>query len=317
MLAQKALKDAGGLSPYADFSYAQYMPVMLAVMEVPGCLVGLAQIARLRRSGMDRWATMPDEPGYNQPPVHTATVVHGHEEEEAHGGHGHAQQTSQAVKRMHGGGSSATAVAEADESHLADEPNGNGSVPQKKSGIFDPKVLHEVFFNPGLYLLFGGIIVGYIGRLQGPTVTGVDDPFFITMFQGVLCLFLLAMHMTACQRLRDLKTAGVTCIIFGIVAPNIFAMIGMIVAHCYSHALGEPFTIGTYALFAVLCGASSYIAVPAVQRMAIPEASPTLPLAASLGLTFSYNVTIGIPVYIEIAKAITKAWPVVAAAHGA
>jgi hypothetical protein len=85
----------------------------------------------------------------------------------------------------------------------------------------------------------------------------------------------------------------------------------------YSHALGEPFTIGTYALFAVLCGASSYIAVPAVQRMAIPEASPTLPLAASLGLTFSYNVTIGIPVYIEIAKAISKAWPVVAAAHGA
>ena len=81
--------------------------------------------------------------------------------------------------------------------------------------------------------------------------------------------------------------------------------------------LGEPFTLGTYPLFAVLCGAASYIAVPAVQRMAIPEASPTLPLAASLGLTFSYNVTIGIPLYIEIAKAITKAWPVVAAAHGA
>ena len=54
-------------------------------------------------------------------------------------------------------------------------------------------------------------------------------------------------------------------------------------------------------LFAVLCGAASYIAVPAVQRLAIPEASPTLPLAASLGLTFSYNVTIGIPLYIEIA----------------
>src|SRR6187397_3091061 len=77
MLAQKALKDAGALSPYQDFSYAQYMPVMLAVMEVPGCLVGLAQIARLRHSGMDRWGTMPDEPGYNQPPV-VAPVSHGH-----------------------------------------------------------------------------------------------------------------------------------------------------------------------------------------------------------------------------------------------
>ena len=59
---------------------------------------------------------------------------------------------------------------------------------------------------------------------------------------------------------------------------------------------------GTYVLFAVLCGAASYIAVPAVQRLAIPEASPTLPLAASLGLTFSYNVTIGIPLYIEISR---------------
>ena len=66
-------------------------------------------------------------------------------------------------------------------------------------------------------------------------------------------------------------------------------------------------------LFAVLCAAASYIAVPAVQRLAIPEASPTLPLAASLGLTFSYNVTIGIPVYIVIAKAITRSFPVNAA----
>ena len=60
-------------------------------------------------------------------------------------------------------------------------------------------------------------------------------------------------------------------------------------------------------LFAVLCAAASYIAVPAIQRLAIPEASPTLPLAASLGLTFSYNVTIGIPVYMEIAKAVIAA----------
>ncbi len=83
----------------------------------------------------------------------------------------------------------------------------------------------------------------------------------------------------------------------------------MCVAHLYALAIGEAFELGTYVLFAVLCGAASYIAVPAIQRLAIPEASPTLPLAASLGCTFSYNVTIGIPVYIEIAKALTKAFP--------
>jgi hypothetical protein len=58
-------------------------------------------------------------------------------------------------------------------------------------------------------------------------------------------------------------------------------------------------------LFAVLCVAASYIAIPAVQRFAITEASPTLPLAASLGLTFSYNVTIGIPAYIMATKIVT------------
>ena len=84
----------------------------------------------------------------------------------------------------------------------------------------------------------------------------------------------------------------------------------MCIAHVYSMFLGVPFDIGTYALFAVLCAAASYIAVPAVQRLAIPEASPTLPLAASLGLTFSYNVTIGIPVYILFATVLTTAFPV-------
>jgi len=98
-----------------------------------------------------------------------------------------------------------------------------------------------------------------------------------------------------------------------LIAPNVFATVGMLIAHVYSSLLGQPFEVGTYVLFAVLCGAASYIAVPAVQRLAIPEASPTLPLAASLGVTFTYNVTIGIPMYIMIATLITKAVPVIAA----
>jgi hypothetical protein len=316
VLVQKAAQEAGTLPaelpPYQNFAYAQYMPVMLAVMEIPGCLVGLAQISRLRRTGMDRWGNMPDEPGYNQAPAQPMGGGHGHGE--GHDGQGHSGHAA-SVKRVHGESAGGTATAVAEEEEVA---SATAVLPRKKSsGLLDPKVLHEVFLNPGLYLLFGGILIGFIGRKQGPSVTAVDDPFFVTMFQGVLCLFLLEMGMTACQRLRDLKTAGLPFILFGIVAPNIFATIGIVVAHLYSHALGEPFTLGTYPLFAVLCGAASYIAVPAVQRMAIPEASPTLPLAASLGLTFSYNVTIGIPLYIEIAKAITRAWPVVAAAHGA
>ena len=188
--------------------------------------------------------------------------------------------------------------------------HGNGNGNGAKKGGLSPQLLHEVFLNPGLYLLFGGILIGFVSGIQGKKVTSADDTFFVDLFQGILCLFLLEMGMTASRKLMDLRTAGWRFVVFGLVAPNFFATIGILVAHLYSQVTGIHFLLGTYVLFSVLCGAASYIAVPAVQRLAIPEASPTLPLAASLGLTFSYNVTIGIPIYIMIATAIQQYWPV-------
>jgi uncharacterized protein len=172
------------------------------------------------------------------------------------------------------------------------------------------QLLREVLLNPGLYLLFGGIVIGLVSRLQGAKVVHDDDNVFVAAFQGVLCLFLLEMGMTASRRLKDLKHAGPGFIAFGFLAPNLFATLGIIVAHTYSYLAHAQFKPGTYILFAVLCGAASYIAVPAVQRLAIPEASPTLPLAASLGLTFSYNVTIGIPLYIEVSRLVGQWFPI-------
>jgi hypothetical protein len=191
------------------------------------------------------------------------------------------------------------------------EEGENNHGPHGPPGFFSAELMREVFLNPGLFLLFGSILVGFISRYQGHKVTDPDDSLFVTLFQGFLCLFLLEMGMTAAKRLKDLKAAGWRFIVYGLVAPNIFATTGICVAHAFSHIIGTPLQLGTYVLFAVLCGASSYIAVPAIQRLAIPEASPTLPLAASLGLTFSYNVTIGIPVYIMLAQIIIMASPVV------
>jgi hypothetical protein len=158
--------------------------------------------------------------------------------------------------------------------------------------------------------LFAGIAIGFISRLQGSSVTVGGDALFNTLFQGCLCLFLLEMGITASNKLRDLRIAGWRFVLFALLAPNVFATLGIVVAHLYSLLLGEPFELGTYVLFAVLCGGASYIAVPAVQRLAIPEASPTLPLAASLGVTFSYNVTIGIPLYMLIAQSLIQAMPI-------
>ena len=277
-----------GVLAAANIAFAAYMPVLLAVMEIPGCLVALYIVARLRASGkLDRFGNMPGELGYDSyahKPVESVS-----EEEDRQPEYEKPIPVPVAARSL-----GAAAAVDFQPSH----------------SIFNKKVLHEIFFNPGLYLLFGGILIGFIGRLQGVKVTEVDDRFFVALFHGILSLFLLEMGMTASRRLKDLKNAGLSFILFGLIAPNIFAMFGIVVAHGYSLLLGHPFEMGTYALFAVLCGAASYIAVPAVQRLAIPEASPTLPLAASLGLTFTYNVTIGIPVYIMIATALTRAIPV-------
>ncbi len=266
-------------------AYDAYMPVMLAVMEIPGCLVALYLVSRLRHNGMDALGNMPHEPGYDPKAVRPAVVA-------SQGGHGEHQRAIAEEDKL-----SMEDVHKAKRGHTT--ATGNG-------GFLTPKLLHEVFLNPGLYLLFGGIFIGFLSRLQGHKVTDVDDPLFIALFQGVLCLFLLEMGMTASRKMKDLRTAGWQYIAFGLIAPNVFATIGIVSAHVYSMVTGVQLQLGSYVLFAVLCGAASYIAVPAVQRLAIPEASPTLPLAASLGLTFSYNVTIGIPIYIQISKAMMQ-----------
>ena len=279
-------------------AFDAYMPVMLAVMEVPGCLVALYLVARLRHKGMDAEGNMPGEPGYRALAA-PAKFAPGAAAQPRPGQQLDAENDSGVAREL----DFSLSDRQRHEPEAVEETG-------KKPSLFSGQLFREVFLNPGLLLLFGGITIGFISGLQGHKVTHDDDVFFISAFQGALCLFLLEMGMTAARKLRDLKSAGRGFIFFGLLAPNLFAPLGIIVAHtyvCLTHTNFEP---GTYVLFAVLCGSASYIAVPAVQRLAIPEASPTLPLAASLGLTFSYNVTIGIPLYIEFAHIIGNWFPV-------
>lgn len=344
-----------GVLASAGIAFQAYMPVMLAVMEIPGCLVALVLVSRLRQQGLDAKGNAWDEAGYEGIAV---AATNGRVS------HARSKRVRRAVaavasRSTDDGGGTAVAYAEGGENYVYDESdedtatavaeNYHGTRNSHASGGKPPhpdneeqeqieieakmslekiegeeahtghpapgggiskELLHEVFLNPGIYLLFGGILIGFFSRLQGTAVTAKDDSLFLTLFDGILCLFLLEMGITASKRLRDLKSAGWQFIVFALIAPNLFAAIGITVAHLYSMVLGVPFEVGTYVLFAVLCGAASYIAVPAVQRLAIPEASPTLPLAASLGLTFTYNVTVGIPVYIMMARTITTQLPV-------
>ena len=280
-----------GVLAASNIAFAAYMPVLLAVMEIPGCLVALALVSRMRATGLiDALGNMPGEPAYDpaaRPPSDRSGQIDELDE----------------LDETKGSRDTAPSPARAVESSRSQEN-------VKASGFLSKGVLHEVFLNSGLYLLFGGIMIGFVSGLQGAKVTGPNDQLFVQLFPAILCLFLVEMGMTASKRLQDLRTAGWKFVMFGLIAPNVFAIFGILIAHGYSMFLGHPLEIGTYTLFAVLCGSASYIAVPAIQRLAIPEASPTLGLAASLGLTFSYNVTIGIPLYIMIATVISTAMPV-------
>jgi hypothetical protein len=281
-------------------AFNAYMPVLLAFMEIPGCLVALYLVARLRHRGLDEAGYMPDEPGYTAPvkvgvgPGTAARPPRGQSLETLHE-RGVEQELEFSMEKLE------HPSWEPDQSPARGKP--------KRMPFFSRALLQEVFLNPGLILLVGGIIIGFISAMQGQKVVHDQNELFVVAFQGVLCLFLLEMGMTASRKLRDLKSAGRGFIFFGLLAPNLFATVGILLAYTYSYFSDTHFEPGTYVLFAVLCGAASYITVPAVQRLAIPEASPTLPLAASLGLTFSYNVTIGIPLYIEIARIVGHWFP--------
>jgi uncharacterized protein len=113
----------------------------------------------------------------------------------------------------------------------------------------------------------------------------------------VLCLFLLDMGLIAGRGLRDARSSLTLPLVgFGIYMPLIGAVLGLVAAHLIGLSLG-----GT-ALLITLCASASYIAVPAALRLALPEARPAIYLPLSLGVTFPFNLTLGIPLYLTLAS---------------
>ena len=162
-------------------------------------------------------------------------------------------------------------------------------------GVNRKELLHEVFCNQGVVLMSGALVIGY---LAGESVAPIM-PLFGGLFQGVLALFLLEMGMVAAARLPDLKRMAPFISAFGVAMPLVGAALGG------GMALLLGFSAGGVALLAALGGSASYIAVPAVMRSALPEANHGLSIAASLGVTFPFNVLVGIPLYIAGASWLT------------
>ncbi len=162
---------------------------------------------------------------------------------------------------------------------------------------FDKETLREVGLNGSIVLLTGSFFIGIIAGTEG---LDAISAFIVAPFKGVLCLFLLDMGLIAGRGLRDgRKNFTLPLLLFGVYMPLIGAAFGL----GFGWAIG--LSAGGIALLATLAASASYIAVPAAMRLALPEAKPSIYLPMSLGITFPFNLTVGIPLYIFLASALS------------
>lgn len=153
-------------------------------------------------------------------------------------------------------------------------------------------VAHEVFLGKGIVLLIGGLLIGWVA---GPDGLSSIKPLFFDLFKGILAIFLLEMGLITATQVGTLRQYGPFLLVFGVAMPLFSALVGT----GLGWALG--LSIGGTAMLATLAASASYIAVPAAMRISVPDANPTLSLAASLGITFPFNVLVGIPIYYALA----------------
>lgn len=168
-----------------------------------------------------------------------------------------------------------------------------------KSAEMEEGLIREILLNGSIVLLVGSFVIGWITGAEGMALIA---PFIVAPFQGVLCLFLLDMGLVAGRGLREARsvlTPGL--FLFGVVMPPIGAALGL------AAGLILGLSTGGVVLFMTLCASASYIAVPAAMRVALPEANPSVYLTLALGVTFPFNLTVGIPLYLAIASLITGA----------
>jgi len=154
------------------------------------------------------------------------------------------------------------------------------------------ETLREVVLGKSVLLLVGGFLVGWI---NGTERMADINRFFLDAFKGVLALFMVGMGVAAARRLGELKQAGPFLAGFAILMPLFASVLGI--------AMGQlcGLSYGGCVLLGVLAASASYIAATAAVRVALPEANPGYYLVASLGITFPFNVLVGIPLYQRFA----------------
>lgn len=155
-------------------------------------------------------------------------------------------------------------------------------------------LVYEACVNGSVMLIMGSLV---IGALTGERGWATMSPFVDGIFRGMLAFFLLDMGILAARRIRDLRRVGWFLPAFAVGVPLLTAALALALAALLRLPVGDAI------LLVVLCASASYIAVPAAMRLAIPEANPSLYVSMSLGITFPFNIIVGIPLYSWIVQA--------------
>lgn len=178
-----------------------------------------------------------------------------------------------------------------------------GKMATKGGGSLGPvirRAIHEAITGRSVLLLVGALVAGWASGKKGGEATA---GFFVTPFQGVLALFLLEMGMVAARRFEDLRRVGPFLLVFGVAAPVVNGIFGAWLGHRVGLGTGGTMLIAT------LAASASYIAAPAAMRLSLPEANPTLYLTSALAITFPFNITLGLPLYLEVARKLGETVP--------
>ena len=153
--------------------------------------------------------------------------------------------------------------------------------------------MRELVTSKSIVLLVGGLALGVATGAQG--YEGIEM-FFSGLFPGILTLFLLELGIVAGRRIRDIREGGVGLVFFGLTFPVVAGALGVVAGTLSGLSVGGATVLG------VIAASASYIAAPAAVRLALPEASPGIYLTAALGVTFPFNLVVGIPLLFTLSN---------------
>ena len=149
-------------------------------------------------------------------------------------------------------------------------------------------IIHDALTNGSVLMIMGSLVIGFVADAK--QAEGIR-PFTSDIFKGFLAVFLLDMGMVAAKRFKAFRSYGGFVSLFGLLLPPLNGLLAIFVSSFFEMEIGNRY------LLAILASSASYIAVPAAMRLAAPKADPGLYIPMALGITFPFNLTIGMPLY--------------------